>query len=80
LLLKDAGYGLHGNFQEMPIGRTVDMIQLNTMTLTELTYLFGRDMPPGDLDTSFSSPASWPPGRSRLRGLCGDHGLMCSTK
>jgi short-subunit dehydrogenase len=61
ILLNNAGYGLHGDFQEMPIDRTVNMIQLNITTLTELTYLFGRDMAKrrsGHI--SFSSPASWP--------------------
>jgi short-subunit dehydrogenase len=43
-LSKDAGYFLHGDFYEMPIERTVDMIQLNITTLTELTYFFARDM------------------------------------
>ena len=44
ILLNNAGYGLHGDFLETPIERTVDMIQLNITALTELTYLFGRDM------------------------------------
>ena len=44
ILLNDAGYGLHGDFLETPIERTVDMIQLDITALTELTYLFGRDM------------------------------------
>ncbi|WP_349962481.1 SDR family oxidoreductase [Rhizobium sp. ZPR3] len=44
ILLNNAGYGLHGNLIEMPIERTANMIQLNITTLTELTYLFGRDM------------------------------------
>ena len=44
ILLNNAGYGLHGDFLETPIERTVNMIQLNITTLTELTYLFGRDM------------------------------------
>jgi short-subunit dehydrogenase len=44
VLVNNAGYGLHGDFHETPIERTVNMIQLNIMTLTELTYLFGRDM------------------------------------
>ena len=44
ILVNNAGYGLHGDFQETPIERTVDMIQLNITALTELTYLFGRDM------------------------------------
>ena len=44
ILLNNAGYGLHGDFLETPIERTANMIQLNITTLTELTYLFGRDM------------------------------------
>ncbi len=44
ILVNNAGYGLHGDFLETPVERTVDMIQLNITTLTELTYLFGRDM------------------------------------
>ena len=44
ILLNNAGYGLHGDFLEISIERTVDMIQLNITALTELTYLFGRDM------------------------------------
>ena len=44
ILLNNAGYGLHGDFLETPIERTADMIQLNITALTELTYLFGRDM------------------------------------
>jgi len=31
-------------FLETPIERTVDMIQLNITALTELSFLFGRDM------------------------------------
>ncbi len=44
ILLNNAGYGLHGALLDTPIERTTDMIQLNITTLTELTYLFGRDM------------------------------------
>jgi len=44
ILVNNAGYGLHGDFLETPIDRTLDMIQLNIASLTELTYLFGRDM------------------------------------
>src|SRR5437762_4899396 len=44
ILLNNAGYGLHGDFLETPIESTMNMIQLNIATLTELTYLFGRDM------------------------------------
>jgi short-subunit dehydrogenase len=44
ILLNNAGYGLQGDLMETPIERTANMIQLNVTTLTELTYLFGRDM------------------------------------
>jgi uncharacterized protein len=44
ILVNNAGYGLHGDFRETPIDRTANMIQLNITALTELTYLFGRDM------------------------------------
>lgn len=44
ILLNNAGYGLHGDFLETPIECTADMIQLDITAVTELTYLFGRDM------------------------------------
>jgi uncharacterized protein len=44
ILVNNAGYGLHGDFLKTPIERTANMVQLNVATLTELTYLFGRDM------------------------------------
>lgn len=44
ILVNNAGYGLHGEFLETPIERTVDMIQLNITALTELSFLFGREM------------------------------------
>lgn len=44
ILVNNAGYGLHDDFLETPIERTLDMIQLNITALTELTHLFGRDM------------------------------------
>src|SRR5689334_16368236 len=44
ILVNNAGHGLHGDFLETPIERTADMAQLNITALTELTYLFGRDM------------------------------------
>ena len=44
ILVNNAGYGLQGDFLETPIERTVDMIQLNVTAITELSYLFGRDM------------------------------------
>ena len=76
ILLNNAGYGLHGDFLEMPIDRTADMIQLNITTLTELTYLFGHDMAKRGsghilLIASLLAFQAVP----ELRGLCGDQGL-----
>lgn len=44
VLVNNAGYGLHGDFLDTPLERTTDMIQLNITALTELSYVFGRDM------------------------------------
>lgn len=44
ILVNNAGYGLHGNFLDTQLDRTVDMIQLNVTALTELSYIFGKDM------------------------------------
>jgi len=44
ILVNNAGYGLHGEFLETPIERTTDMIQLNITAVTELSFVFGRDM------------------------------------
>ena len=43
-LVNNAGYGLFGDFLEQPLDRTLDMLQLNMLSLTELTHAFGRDM------------------------------------
>lgn len=44
VLVNNAGYGLHGDFLETPLERTTDMIQLNITAVTELSYVFGREM------------------------------------
>ncbi|MBS1166950.1 MAG: short-chain dehydrogenase/reductase family protein [Proteobacteria bacterium] len=44
ILVNNAGYGLHGDFLETPLERTADMIQLNITAVTELSFIFGRDM------------------------------------
>jgi short-subunit dehydrogenase len=44
ILVNNAGYGIYGEFMETPLERTTDMIQLNITALTELSYVFGRDM------------------------------------
>jgi short-subunit dehydrogenase len=44
LLVNNAGYGLFGDFIEQPLDRTLDMLQLNVLSLTELTHVFAADM------------------------------------
>ena len=43
-LINNAGYGLFGEFLQQPVERTMDMLQLNMLTVTELTYAFGLSM------------------------------------
>jgi short-subunit dehydrogenase len=43
-LINNAGYGLFGEFLDQPLPRTLDMLQLNMLSLTELTHTFGREM------------------------------------
>ena len=44
LLLNNAGYGLYGEFLARPLNTTLDMLQLNMLSVTELTHVFGTDM------------------------------------
>lgn len=44
VLINNAGFGTNGEFFSIPIERTMEMLQLNMMTLTHLTYLFGKEM------------------------------------
>ena len=44
ILINNAGYGLYGPLLAQPLDRTLDMLQLNTASLTELTHVFGNDM------------------------------------
>lgn len=43
-LINNAGYGLFGEFVDQPLQRTLDMLQLNVLALTELTHAFGTAM------------------------------------
>jgi len=43
-LINNAGFGLFGEFVDQPLQRTLDMLQLNMLTLTELTHAFGGAM------------------------------------
>jgi short-subunit dehydrogenase len=44
ILVNNAGFGDYGYFHEIDIEKEKQMIDLNVKALTELTYLFGRDM------------------------------------
>jgi short-subunit dehydrogenase len=43
-LINNAGFGVHGKFVERPLESTMAMLQLNMLTLTELTHVFAQDM------------------------------------
>jgi hypothetical protein len=40
VLVNNAGFGLHGGFAELPLGRQLEIIQVNVMALVTLTGLF----------------------------------------
>jgi short-subunit dehydrogenase len=44
ILINNAGYGVYGDFLSQPIARTLDMLQLNMLSLTELTHAFADAM------------------------------------
>lgn len=44
VLVNNAGFGLKGRFVKLSLTEQLEMIQLNVTTLTELCWLFGRDM------------------------------------
>ncbi len=44
ILINNAGCGLYGPFVEQPLAATLDMLQLNILSLTELTHLFASSM------------------------------------
>lgn len=44
ILINNAGYGLFGEFLAQPLMNTRDMLQLNMLTLTELTHHYSLDM------------------------------------
>jgi short-subunit dehydrogenase len=44
ILVNNAGFGVHGDFHAQPLARTLEMLQLNIASLTELTHVFANDM------------------------------------
>jgi uncharacterized protein len=43
-LINNAGVGLYGQFETVPLGEELKMIELNVSSLVALTKLFGKDM------------------------------------
>ncbi len=44
VLINNAGFGTSGDFLSLPIEKTLEMLQLNIVALTKLTYLYGNEM------------------------------------
>ncbi len=44
ILVNNAGFGLYGDFLAQPLERTTEMLQLNMISLTELSHVFGAQM------------------------------------
>jgi len=44
VFINNAGFGTSGDFLFTSIEKTIEMLQLNIVTLTKLTYLFGNEM------------------------------------
>jgi short-subunit dehydrogenase len=42
VLINNAGFGDHGQFVESSMGKTIDMINLNVVNLTELSLIYGK--------------------------------------
>ncbi len=63
-LMNNAGFGLVGKFHELPLPRQREMINLNIIALTELSYLFLPNMlqQKGAKILNTSSTASYMPG------------------
>jgi len=44
VLISNAGFGLHGHFLDMPLTRNMDILRLNAVAATELSWHFARHM------------------------------------
>jgi short-subunit dehydrogenase len=42
--VNNAGYGLYGSFLDQPLDKTLDMLQVNMVAVTELTHVFAAEM------------------------------------
>jgi short-subunit dehydrogenase len=44
VLVNNAGYGLYGDFLDQPVHKTLDMLQVNLIAVTELAHVFAAEM------------------------------------
>lgn len=44
VLVNNAGFGVYGEFLDQSVEKISEMMRLNIMTVTELTYIFGQEM------------------------------------
>lgn len=44
VLINNAGFGVYGSFVDAPLDKITEMLQLNMLSLTELTHVFANDM------------------------------------
>jgi uncharacterized protein len=44
VLVNNAGFGLHGNFVDLPLDRVQQMIELNLVAVTTLTHHYAKEM------------------------------------
>jgi uncharacterized protein len=44
VLVNNAGYGLYGDFVDQPVQKTLDMLQVNLIAVTELAHVFAAEM------------------------------------
>jgi short-subunit dehydrogenase len=64
LLINNAGFGLAGRFDELPLARQLEMIELNIRALTNLSYVVINDMvlKGGGAILNVASTAAFQPG------------------
>ena len=71
VLVSNAGYGLYGSFVDQPLQKTLAMLQLNMLAVTELTHVFANDM----RKRRKGHIPPWISGDTGLHSLCSEQGL-----
>ena len=61
LLINDAGYGIFGDFEEMDLGETLGIVDVNDKALTAFCLLSLPYMKEGDAIVNMGSNSSWQP-------------------